>query len=676
MEQEPCGATGGATSRAQPGRATGPQIVTRSRGRVKEENDGDSMDGHLHRFQVIFSSTDLNEYTIDCDQPRTVLEAIKSTEKYKEMKYSDKNIVIQLGKEDKKYIIPTHFPCSCIKEGESLILSHESKEVEAVQDQQDKTIQPRDEYSVFYIETVGGVDTKQKKLFRNNAALKKFKYLCVYGEKGMTVEEALKRDSRFIDDLGSFYLSDNENRGRRTERTQKVDNLNEKEFKICLPKRKRKNDEIQQEKPGASKNPPQKRYPDIEPLNHVIEQKGISVGAATKEKDSKLSDEEIYEELRQQFPSLKEWMESRFREDSIQRDLDRKWMEIIFPAKSYQTALDLKKENFGKIQRLFSEVHRLGKMIKLGKSVCKVVVQNVCEATGFVLFDNFILTNAHLLTDCIEGEKLKPGINVYVFFNYDKPEPDMNYYYFQAHREVCYSEGELDYAILELDLKSRKQSKQTNKMKVGLPPGLMKRFGEAPTTGEACLIGHPAGEVKKIDPTCIIEKENREQAANDHFHSYKDKRFVIHTIIELKEQGIESIMMGGCRADKVTTYNTSMHHGASGSPVFDAHGNVFGLHTAGFVYRVHSDTKSVIEYAQPVLTIFEHFVRMMKERENVQSLLKRVGEEAKGNSELEKVFESELKGSRYEALLRSVVVKAEPADCDEDSDSGESMITD
>ncbi|XP_037614297.1 protein FAM111A-like [Sebastes umbrosus] len=186
------------------GGATGPQIVTRSRGRVKEERDGDSTAGHLHRFPVKFSSTEPNEYTIDFDQPCTVLEAIKSDENFKKkMNCSDKNIMIQLGKEDKNYIFATHFPCSCIRRGASLILSYKSEQVETVQDQQDKTIQPRDEYSVFYIETVGGLDTKTKKPFRNNA-VKKFKYLCDYGEKGMTVEEALKRDGRFIDDLSNF----------------------------------------------------------------------------------------------------------------------------------------------------------------------------------------------------------------------------------------------------------------------------------------------------------------------------------------------------------------------------------------------------------------------------------------------------------------------------------------
>uniref|UniRef100_A0A8D0CUM5 Serine protease n=1 Tax=Sander lucioperca TaxID=283035 RepID=A0A8D0CUM5_SANLU len=353
------------------------------------------------------------------------------------------NIVIQLGKA-RDSIVATHFPCTCIRSCQSLIISGEPEKVEVAQDQFYKPIQSRDKYSVFYIDTVGGKYTKQKKLFRNNA-VKEFKYLCVYGEKGMTVKECLKRDGRFIDDLDNFTLSDNADPDSITECTQKVDNLHEKQFKICLPRNnKRASSERQQEN--------------------------------------------------------SELMESRF------------------PDHSYQEALNLRKENFGKIQQSFSEVHRVRKLLKLGESVCKVVVKNVCQGTGFVLFDNFILTNAHLFKGCIEGQKLKEGIDV--------------------------------------------------------PPGLLKIFGLMPRDGEACIIGHPA--------------------VRDHLHPYKDS---IVTLLSINKEG---------------TYNTFMYHGSSGSPVFDAHGRVFGLHTAGYAYGFPNQRESVIEFAQPLLTIFKHFVSMLK----------------------------------------------------------------
>ncbi|KAF1380925.1 hypothetical protein PFLUV_G00169130 [Perca fluviatilis] len=644
---QPGGATGGAKSRSAGsdsghgakysqsskdagsnlGGATGSQ--TRSQAKVKEENGVDLMGEHLHRITVKFSTTGTTKYTIDCDHPRTVLEVIKSTENYekKVQNCSDENIVIQLGKA-RDSIVATHFPCTCIRSCQSLIVSGEPEKVEVTQDQLYKPIQSRDKYSVFYIDTVGGRYTKQKRLFRNNA-VKDFKYLCVYGEKGMTVKEALKRDGRFIDELDNFTLSDNADPDSITECTQKIDNLHKKQFKICLPRNKRESFERQQEYSGASNNSLQKCY--TMPVVDVVQQRGISVRAAVEKGGNNVDIQEIYEKLRQQTPALRELMESRFPDDS------------------YQKALNLRKENFGKIQQSFSEVHRVRKLLKLGESVCKVVVGDVCQGTGFVLFDNFILTNAHLFKDCVEGQKLKEGINVFALFNYENPEPHINYYYFEkAQGDICYTEDELDYAVLELNLESQKSNHSTQTKKMKVPPGLLKIFGPMPRDGEACIIGHPAGGLKKMDPTFIIEKEKRVQAVHDHLHPYKESIVTLLSISHLlKDQGIENIMMGGNKADKVGTYNTFMYHGSSGSPVFDAHGRVFGLHTAGYAYGFPNPNKSVIEFAQPLLTIFKHFVSTLKVS-GKDKLLERVNKEVKGNSDLEKVFKSvvELKESR------------------------------
>ncbi|KAL4007973.1 hypothetical protein ACER0C_001825 [Sarotherodon galilaeus] len=220
-----------------------------------------------------------------------------------------------------------------------------------------------------------------------------FKNLCVYGEKGITVAEALKRDGRFIDDLGYFELSNNQDPKRLTVCTQK---------------------------------------------------EGIRVKTAVKETSSDVDTNKIYELLREQFPDLKRWMESRF------------------PGDLYREALNLRKENFGKIQQSFSEVHRVRKLLELGKSVCKVVVKDVSMGTGFVLFDTFILTSAHLFKGYVEGKKLQQDVEVFAIFDYEKSEPETNLYYFRAENTFIDFDAELDYAVLELNPEGSKPNQQTS----------------------------------------------------------------------------------------------------------------------------------------------------------------------------------------------------------------------
>ncbi|XP_030285863.1 protein FAM111A-like [Sparus aurata] len=574
----------------QPGGASGPQ------------------GGCGHHFKVKFSHKHDKEYTVNCHRPCTVLRGIKKKQEYKKLNCPDENLVIKLGRAD-DYIVATHFPSSCVPRGEVLTISCESETVEEAKKQHAVAKHSRDRYSVFYIDTVGGTNAKKKKLFRNNA-VKQFKYLCVYGKKGMKVKNALKRDGRFSDDLCNFTLSDNENPKCFTECKDDVDNLNEKKFKICLPRKKTANDKKQQEITGASSNPQKKRCKTSTSVLSVVHQKGKSARAEMKKGDR---DEEIKEILRNQFPALKELMQRRF------------------PGDSYQKAVELRKENFGKIQQSFSEVHRVRRLLELGRSVCKVIVKDVCQGTGFVLFDNFILTNAHLFGGCVEAETLKKGVEVFALFNYDEPEPYTNYCRFEVvNSYIRLKKDGLDYAVLQLNTEGQRVSNHL------IPPGLLKDFGPMPESGAACLIGHPRGEVKKMEPTCIIEKEKRGQAVYDNVHPYKDSPFILHSISHLiREQGIENIMTGGKVAEMGSTYKTFMYHGSSGSPVFDAQCKVFGLHTGGYVYR-QNPTKSVIEFAQPLCTILKHFVKTQGNEE----LLKIFKEAAKENSHLQEVLQS------------------------------------
>lgn len=79
-------------------------------------------------------------------------------------------------------------------------------------------------------------------------------------------------------------------------------------------------------------------------------------------------------------------------------------MESRFPGNSLQEAFNLGKENFGKIQESFSDIHKVKELLKLSKSVCLITGSSIKQGTGFVLFDNYVLTNAHLFEDWVQSK--------------------------------------------------------------------------------------------------------------------------------------------------------------------------------------------------------------------------------------------------------------------------------
>ncbi|XP_035770626.1 protein FAM111A-like [Neolamprologus brichardi] len=580
-----------------------------SRVKTEPEEVTASQDPHEHGFAVKFKSGDT--YDIDCEQPCTVLEALKTLNKYKKM-FTDRqqNVIIQRGTGDDESIVPTHFPCSCIRDGEVLTISVTKLQVEKATDV--RNVHPTDYYSVFYIDTKGGLNVTSTKLFRNTK-VENFKYLCVYGEKEMSVEEALKRDGRFIDELGCFELM-NINDEHMIVCTQKIKKLHNKKFKICCP-RKVNTKTNQQAMPGQQKqqvlphaSTNAERTKETGSVLAVAHQKGISLKTAEKETSSDVDINTIYKQLREQFPNLKQVMERRF------------------PGETFQEELNLRKENFGKIQQSFSQVYRVRKLLELGKSVCNFIIQG----TGFVLFDNFVLTNAHLFKYWIDSKlpDWHKTLNVTAVFNFETQEfKEIN----KINAKVFVGDAELDYVILELITESQVPPGLLKRFGP-VPPGLLKRFGPVPLDGAACVVGHPGGGVKKMDPTCVIEKTRREEAVHKNLEDYKEYIITLYAINQaIKNDPYENTYV---------TYNSFMYHRSSGYPVFDAHGRVFGLHSGGFFYGFPKSKQSVIEFSFPLLTIFENFVGNWKKEGTYGKVLARVEEEAKGNPHLEYRFKS------------------------------------
>ncbi|XP_016523010.1 protein FAM111A-like [Poecilia formosa] len=419
-----------------------------------EESEASKQDHHLHSFTVKFGS-DPNEYSIDCTKPCTVLQAIKSqhnTELQSEMdksqkkikkekiKVSEENIIIKVGKGNDSPMVATHFPCCCVEENQCLTIMIMDSAVE--KRREELSVLPKENYSVFFIDKELGEGNKYKRdmVFACEKIPANCKYFCVYGRKKMTVEKALRQDGRFVDDLTDFSLSDNENKNFRNH-TAVVDNLDGKKFKMCKlpPKTQPK---AKNSKQGAGKQDPtqqtnhkeqnqqakvsastsgQKKSETITVLEFAAKS-GVSLKKAMEELGLKnISHEEINDLLQKQFPKLKAWMERRF------------------PGRSFEKTLKLKRENFGKIQNSFSEVHTVRGLLDLSKSICLLMIEEknnsgltelkkTVQGTGFVLFDNFVLTNVHLFEP---WEKMNNWVNYLTItaeFSFEsKGKPGMKY---------------------------------------------------------------------------------------------------------------------------------------------------------------------------------------------------------------------------------------------------------
>ncbi|XP_067110658.1 serine protease FAM111A-like [Osmerus mordax] len=441
----------------------------------------------------------------------------------------------------KNAMIATHFPSHLIDKGETLKIETVSKTEETAAETRPQ-IHPKEKYVTFLIDTEGGKNALSKQLLKN-PKLKKHGPFCVYGLRGEKLREALTRDGRFMAIVMTekCKLMDKDNVSILTR--QLVDRLDGRHFQITLDRKKNEGNNGD----GSSENPRMMSVQETSQCNGP---------------DEENTDDDLL-----------------------------------------KLQMCLKNEDFGKVSQSFSEVFRLQNLINFGKSVCKIDVGGAACGTGFVLFHNYVLTNAHLFENPCARSKMQLSVEVKCIFNYVRPTGE-DVFEIHAKKELIDHQHNpdpckraLDYAILELDLETLKPNDRK------LPPGLLCKYGPVPERGEACLVGHPYGGVQRLDPTCIIPRENREKS--------------IESVLMIKVNKDE-------QEDGVVTYNTYFFHGSSGSPVFDALGRVFGLHTAGMTYNTQQTSCNVMEYAHSLEDVLESFVGRLREDGSKAKLLGQV----------------------------------------------------
>ncbi|XP_071187763.1 serine protease FAM111A-like isoform X1 [Salvelinus alpinus] len=583
------------------------------RKKMKMAEPNDSMKEHLHRFLFKFLDKE-DQYEITCKSPCSVLQALELSSKFCELKEKTgkqkmetrqqekamrrQDLVIQTMKGKKP--IATHFPCHLIKNGEILTISTISNDSGESTTETTQIYKEIKQYVIFYIESKGGKNTKTKQLLKNKK-LEPFSPLCIYAICGETVETALTRDGRFHDNvfIQTCTLVESESDPPRcVEMNVLVDCLDKQTFKMILEEKNTTQAATAPPQAGSNLQKEDETNSIQLPMSNTSTETSAAGEPPKKQKHpvTVTDSAEILKILRHQFADLVKQMKKRYNK------------------KKYSGVLSHLSGEFGKSTEGFSEVYTVKKLMELSDSVCMIDVKGVKQGTGFLLFDHYILTNAHLFKkDGIFYVNEYGHISAKVTATFNKENPsESNLKEIDVKPEIidfqwgfdAYNRH-VDFAVLELQ-------------DVDTSTGLLCRSSPDPKTGGVCLIGHPGGGVKRTDPTTIIERERRGEAFQRETGKNDRMDMLIKTSIEENKEKYDMLM----KPDNTeVTYDTCLFHGASGSPVFDESCQVIAMHTGGFPYT-DEGVKSVIEYAIPLFTILENFLINMKDRNNVEILTK------------------------------------------------------
>lgn len=568
---------------------------------------------------------DNKTHGLTCNTSQTVLDALKTNPAFTDIRNLKKNkkkeIVIRKNN-GKGAAVNTDFPCMLLKSDEILQITFINKE-ENPEEQPNRSYScPSEDLVSFNVKTKGGQNVKR--LMRNNAlATSGVDYVCVYAFKGEKFEQALRRDKRFKDIFGKTCQLIDCDSDTIHQMSENVDKHNNKNFEVNEKKCK----QLQDSNNTSSKDKTTTNVPSdaqektkVDPSQHPAntEQSTSQFGTAVKWQPK--ASEEILKLLRDQFQDLLKQLKER--ED----------------CKTPAQISKFFREEYDKSSDSFSEVKKMKELMKLSDSVCQIRAGDSPRGTGFLFFNRFILTNAHVIQKC-DHTKVNPTELTAVFGYEEKNDNEENEENednsvmktiksipIKDYTSYLYGKDEegnfLDYALLELE------SVDT----IAGYPELFKHCKKQKTTpnhrSKICIIGHPDGGVKKMDPCFVIGENKRKEAELNHVSENVEFYHVISKQSIKKNWGFEK--------NQITYKTLLFFYGSSGSPVFDEDCELIGIHTFGHVYKKDgSQTKSVMEYGyamQPILDDIKAQAKKKKGNKEIIDIIKDSSNESNESS--------------------------------------------
>ncbi|XP_035035355.2 LOW QUALITY PROTEIN: serine protease FAM111A [Hippoglossus stenolepis] len=544
---------------------------------------------HSFKWKSVEQKTTL----VSCNRAGTVEDSLKRNPQFQVIAKKNKGKELVLLRNGKP--ICSHFPCSLIKD-ECLTVKF-IKAVKTPGETAAGSAHVRrkgssDEVVLFHVRMKGGEGVKR--IMKNPNLKKDVDEITIFAYKGETVKQALTRDARFLDMVFKkrCVLSTDE---VDVNMSNLVDDLGDKTYTIKqvknLPDSQPSSLEDDYVQSAESQRPDAEENQD--PSEQSVNDNTDTSGNTAAEQTPLPTSEKMRIHLSSQFENFMNGKKT-------------------VPFRVGDKTLPLKKilrVEYGKNAQTCTEVKTMKKLMGFSDSVCQVRINDGSMGSGFLLFDRFVLTNAHVVKGVYNESEKQLNNKVIVHFSYEslnQTEREQDSVAEVEVEEVAgfeYIEEMYDWALLKL------------KAGVNLPNDLLNKCGYVNQSHGVCIIGHPDGGVKKIDPCLCIAPENRKQVVEKSRIKNKDNTILITERYFEKWQYL-------FYSENVRTYKTSFYEGASGSPVFDKDCNVLAMHTGGYKYGdIKTDTrKNVIEFGYSLSDIIERIIIQLVERERFEVL--------------------------------------------------------
>ncbi|XP_064432448.1 serine protease FAM111B isoform X2 [Mirounga angustirostris] len=528
---------------------------------------------------------------------------------------------------------------------------------------------PNMECILFHVVAVG---KNIKKIVKIKELHERGSTLCIYALKGETIEEALSKDGRFRSDLDKFEWKVMEDHQKIHGKQSLVDEVCGKTLEMDIFKkhvRRGAPKKINQNENATDEIGPQdqiqseiKEYePEADGETEVVESnrekivppQSLGHGIKGKKRRTIYRIRGYYNSLNRKYRRNN----SRHRQrppvgmQHVIQALPRKaanlwlkncqmldkhimdqypnfnkealWMRKYFRDERKRTKLttfqqfNIYKKYFGKVTENSTSVATCEDLIHLSKSVGFMAWEsngNTGNATCFVFNHGYIFTCRHVI-HLMVGEGTDPSLwpdiiskCAKVTFTYKRFCP-INVDWYDIEPWFGVSDGPLDYAILKLRNNGN-----------GFPPGLFERISSQTPSDLVYLIGHPEGQVKKIDGCAVIPLNRRLERYLEHQDGMVEPHAAPYNVFSMFTQ--RSFLPEVWSPDTLS-YDTSFSSGSSGSPVFNTSGELVAIHTVGHFYNHGDKTQALIEYGYSMCSVLcdvkhknESFYKFLNEGEN------------------------------------------------------------